>query len=110
MSETVSAGGEPVFEVLAPVGAPRQSKAPTAPGLGDLSNKRIGFVWDSLFQGDRLFGVIALELSKQFDGLQTVGHETFGDIHGPDERRVLAELPTRLREHRIDGVVAGIGA
>lgn len=110
MSETVSTCSEPVFEVVAPVGARRQSRAPSAPGLGDLSNKRIGFVWDSLFKGDLLFGAIAEELSKRCDGLQTVSYETFGDIHGPDERQVLAGLPTLLRKHRIDGVVAGIGA
>jgi len=106
----VSASGEPVFEVIAPVGEQRQSRAPIAPGLGDLSDKRIGFVWDSLFKGDLLFGVIAEELSQQFAGLQTVGYETFGDIHGPDEKQVLAGLPMLLRKHRIDGVVAGIGA
>src|SRR5687767_5224151 len=99
-----------VFEVVSPITPQRQDTVQPAPPLPELTGKRIGFVWDMLFDGDTVFAAIADELASRVDGIEFVGYETFGDIHGPDEKQVVADLPDRLREHRIDAVIAGVGA
>ena len=102
--------GEPVYSVVAPVGAQRAERVDVAPGLAGIDGHRIGFLWDSLFKGDLVYDAIAGELGARFADVRFVGHEAFGDIHGSEEQQVLAELPARLREHEVDAVVAGIGA
>jgi hypothetical protein len=37
-----------------------------------------------------------------------VRYDTFGSTHGRDEQRVLAELPARLKELRVDAVISGM--
>ena len=101
---------EPVFEVVAPLGVQRVDKVGFAAPLPDLSGKRIGFLWDNLFQGDLCFASISEALARRYQGMEFVGYENFGDIHGRDERAVLEELPERLRQHRIDAAVVGVGA
>ena len=98
------------YEVVSPITTQRQQAAAAAPPLSDLGGKRIGFVWDMLFDGDLVFAAIADELASRFTGIEFVGYETFGDIHGADEVQVLEELPDRLRAQRIDAMVAGVGA
>jgi hypothetical protein len=75
-----------------------------------MTGRRVGFAWDQLFHGDVVFDAIAAELARTIVGVQPVGYEHFGDIHGADERQCLEELPHRLRRHRVDGLVVGIGA
>ena len=99
-----------VYEVLAPVSEQRPQTVQAAQPLADLAGKRIGFVWDQLFDGDLVFAAIGRELGGRIAGMEFVGHEEFGDIHGADERQVVAELPEKLVKHRIDAVVAGVGA
>jgi hypothetical protein len=72
--------------------------------------KRIGFVWDYVFRGDEMFEVLQEELSKRFPGSVFVPYETFGNMHGHDEREVLAALPDILRREELDAVIAGVGA
>ena len=102
--------GEPVFEVVAPAGDPRHTELQVAGAVPDLAHARIGFVWDLLFSGDLVFDTIAAELGERYPGVEFVGYQAFGDIHGPDEARVLTELPELLRQERVDAVVAGVGA
>jgi hypothetical protein len=101
---------EPVFGVVEPVGPQRVDRLTPAAGIPDLRGRRIGYLWDSLFSGDVLYGVISEELAGRHDGITFVGHEVFGDIHGHAEREVIDELPDRLRREGVDAVVAGIGA
>jgi hypothetical protein len=71
---------------------------------------RVGFLWDYVFRGDEMFTVLERELPKHLPGPTFVSYETFGNIHGHDEREVLAVLGDRLREKEIDAVIAGVGA
>ena len=99
-----------MYDVVSPVTAQRPQTVQAAAPLPDLGSKRIGFVWDQLFDGDLVFAAIAEELGGRVEGIEFVGHEEFGDIHGADEQQVVAELPEKLAKHRIDAVVAGVGA
>jgi hypothetical protein len=110
VSDHAGRSGEPVFEVVIPFGRQRQPALQAADGLAELSHKRVGFVWDQLFSGDLIFDAIAAELGHTFDGMEFVGYDQFGDIHGADEKHVLEALPSRLQQHRVDALVVGIGA
>ena len=110
MSDQASKAGEPVFEVVIPFGHQRQPRLQPAAPLSGLSHKRVGFVWDQLFSGDLIFDAIAAELGREFDGMEFVGYQDFGDIHGAEEKRVLEALPSRLQQHRVDALIVGIGA
>lgn len=100
---------EPVFEVVWPKSAVGASRRSPADRLGSLTGARIGVLWDYLFRGDELFPVLEAELRQRFAGLEVVGYEVFGNIHGPDETARVRALPDVLDEHRIDAVVVGNG-
>jgi hypothetical protein len=110
VSDQISQEGEPVFEVVIPFGRRRQPGLVPAPPIEGLAHKRVGFVWDQLFDGDLVFDAIAGELGRSFDGLEFIGYEAFGDIHGADEKHVLEALPSRLQQHRVNALVVGVGA
>lgn len=110
MSDHAAGVGEPIFEVVIPIGRQRQPGLEPSAAINGLAHKRVGFVWDQLFSGDLIFDTIADELGRSFEGLEFIGYEQFGDIHGADEKRVLEALPELLQQHRVNGLVVGIGA
>jgi len=48
------------------------------------------------------------EIARRFPGVRFVRYDTFGSTHGRDEQRVLAELPGKLRELKVDAVISGM--
>lgn len=100
---------EPVYEVVWPLG--RLTKEVLGGHrLPDPTGKKIGFVWDYVFRGDRMWDVIKEDLAERYDGLSFVDWEVFGNTHGHDEAQVVAALPELLREMEVDAVIAGVGA
>jgi hypothetical protein len=100
---------EPVYDVVWPTPPQGTQARRPAPRLDDLHGKRIAFLWDYVFRGDELFGVLARELRRRFDGVEIVDYGTFGNLHGPDDRELVRALPAALATHRVDGVVSGNG-
>ncbi len=100
---------EAVFDVVWPKSARGVQARRAAARLDSLAGTRIGFVWDFLFRGDELFPVLADELRRRFDGVEVVGHDAFGNIHGPHEHALIEAMPGTLDEHSIDAVVVGNG-
>jgi hypothetical protein len=84
----------------------RRTLAPRLPSLG---GRTIAFLWNHVFRGDEIFPVVERELTRRYPDLTVVGFDVFGSIYGGDERRTVAALPERLREHRIDAVVSAVG-
>ena len=80
-----------------------------APRLDTLDGKTVAFLWDYLFRGDELFPVLAQELEKRFEGIEIIGYETFGNLHGADEKERVGRLPDDLRSRGVDAVVSGMG-
>lgn len=78
--------------------------------LGDLSGKTIGEIWDNVFRGEQIFPLLRELLSKRFPGIRFVPYDVFGNVHGPNQRELVAQLPAKLAQHGVDGVIAGIGA
>lgn len=98
------------YEVLSPEPPRSASFLRPSDGPGRLDGARIAFVWDYLFQGPQLFAALATELGRRHPGIEFVSYEEFGDIHGPDEAAVVADLPDRMRQYRVDAAIVGIGA
>jgi hypothetical protein len=98
------------FAVLAPLGRPARAALTRPPRLTSLDGRRVAFVWDEIFRGDEMFAVIAQELTARWPRVEFVGHEHFGNPEQRDGTAVIEALPGRLRAHRIDAVIAGVGA
>lgn len=98
------------YEVVWPLAKVSATPIEMHSRFSDRGAKRIGFLWDYVFRGETLFPILQEGLAKQFPGSEFVPYDTFGNIHGHDERAVIAALPERLRALKLDAVVAGIGA
>ncbi|MBL8383520.1 MAG: hypothetical protein JNM90_10610 [Burkholderiales bacterium] len=97
------------YQVVWPRSAKSVTVKPLAPRLDALQGKTIGFVWDYLFRGDEIWPALKEALAARFPGMRFVDYETFGSTHGEDEHQVLANMPTLIREQRIDAIVSGMG-
>jgi len=77
--------------------------------LDTLAGKKIAFLWDFLFRGDQIFTLLEKELATRFPGISFVDWREFGNIHGSEERKIVAALPQRMKELGVDAVVCGMG-
>jgi len=100
---------EPRYDVVWPRSPRGVQQHRRAPRLDDLSGRRVAFLWDYVFRGDELFPVLDRELRQRFDGIEIVGYEEFGNLHGADEKERLGRLPDDLRSRGVDAVVSGMG-
>ena len=98
------------FEAYWPRGARRVTTKQLAPRLDTLEGKRIGFAWDYVFRGDVMFAEIEQQFSERYPGISFVGYDEMGNIHGSNERAVVAALPGRLKALGVDAVIIGVAA
>jgi hypothetical protein len=98
------------YEAVWPLGKSHWDKRDLNPGIGDLNGKTIAEVWDRVFRGEEVFPAIREAIRKKYPGVRFVEYDTFGDPHGVNQKQVLADLPAKLREHKIDAVISGVGA
>lgn len=98
------------FDVLWPGGEATYSTISRPSARAEFSKMRIGFVWDYVFRGDKLFEIIERELSAKYPRMSFVRYEKFGNIHGAEERDVVASLPQKMLEYRVDAAIVGVGA
>jgi hypothetical protein len=103
---------EPHYEALWPLG-PREAADVTAHDRpAELAGARVAYLWDELFRGPEMFEVITEVARERHGDVAFVGWEEFGNFHASAarERAVLEALPELLRSHRVDLVVAAVGA
>ncbi len=100
---------EPTYDVVWPKSPVGVTARRSAPRPASLDGATIGFLWDHLFRGDELFPVLEKELTRRFEGIEIVGHDVFGNIHGADEHERIARLPDDLRARHVDAVVSAMG-
>jgi hypothetical protein len=100
---------ESTYDVVWPKSARGVSTKRAATRLDSLNGKRIGFVWDYMFRGEEIFPVIERGLRQRYEGIEVIGYDAFGNIHGPDEHVVVDALPGALAQHGVDGVIVGNG-
>lgn len=97
------------YEVLWPR-SPRQFKRKSlARRLDTLQGKTIAQFWDFVFSGDKVFTVLEQALKDRYPGVRFIGWKEFGNTHGPDERKIIADLPKRLKELGVDAAISGMG-
>jgi hypothetical protein len=77
--------------------------------LDTLQGKTVAQLWDYVFRGDEVFELLEEGLKARFPDVKWVSWKDFGSTHGSEERAVLAALPQRLRELKVDAVVSGMG-
>jgi hypothetical protein len=106
----IDEASQPQYDVVWPKSPQGVQARPLAPRLADLTGKRIGFLWDYMFRGDELFPVIERELRARFPGVEFVGHDAFGNVHGPEEHQVVGAIPSVIAARGVDAVVSGVGA
>ena len=81
-----------------------------APRVPDLNGKTICELWDVIFRGETIYPLVREYIKKRFPGVKFVGYEEFGNFHGAREHEVSATIPDKLRVHKADAVIVGIGA
>jgi hypothetical protein len=64
-------------------------------------------LWDWIFKGDIMFAAFEAELAKRYRGIRFVSWKEFGEIHGANEKDVLASLPGKFRQFGVDAVICG---
>jgi hypothetical protein len=106
----MSRADEPVYEVLSPEGESRATTVAPTTAVADLRRAVVAQVWDFMFRGDEIFVLIRRALTERHPGIRFVDYAEFGDIHGPEQDALTAELPDRLRRHRCNAAVIGVGA
>lgn len=90
--------------------SPRTVKmTPVATRLDTLKGKTIAQIWDYIFRGDEIFPILEEEIGRRFPGTRFISYKEFGSTHGGDEREVVANLPSRLKELNCDAVISGMG-
>ena len=109
-TELVTSAVEPSFAVVWPRSPLGVRPARLAPRLDSLAGRRVGFLWDYMFRGEELFPVLGRELQARCPGVELVGYDVFGNVHGPEESQVVGEIPSVIAARGVDAVVAGIGA
>jgi len=100
----------PKFEVYWPRAARRKRKVSLAPRLDTLNGKRIAQLWDYLFRGDEVFAVLEEGMKARYPGVEFVSWSEFGNMHGDNERQLVADLPAKLKALKVDGVISAMAA
>ena len=99
-----------LYEVYWPRGARRRRSVSLAPRLGDLNGKRIGQLWDYIFRGDEVFAALEEGIKARYPGVEFVSWKEFGNMHGDNERQLVADLPNKLKALGVDGVISAMAA
>ncbi len=97
------------YEAVWPRGRRVAASRQNSRRLSGLEGKTIGELWDWLFRGDEIFPILERSLAERFPGIRFVNYTSLGNTHGGDEKRVIAELPGKLREHGCDAVISAVG-
>jgi hypothetical protein len=102
--------GEPLYEVVWPLGKSAYESFAPVQHVSDLTGKTVCELWDYLFRGEEIFPLLREGLRSQYFNTEFVDYSVFGNIHGGNEREVISALPELLRSRGCDVVISGIGA
>ena len=101
---------EPRYDVIWPLSRKAVKRTAAAPRLPDLNGKIIAEVWDAILRGDQIYPLVRAHIKARFPRAQFVSYGEFGNFHGAREREVIAALPAKLRAHKVDAAIVGVGA
>ena len=110
MPRSTPKANEPSFDVIWPLSRKAIKATAAAPRIPDLNGKTIAELWDAILRGDVIYPLVREYLKARFPRVKFVGYSEFGNFHGAREREVTAALPDKLRAHRADAAIVGVGA
>ena len=110
MAKAKDSAGEPKYEVLWPLSRRAVRDTNAAQRLPDLNGKVVAELWDVIFRGETIYPLVREHIRQRFPGVKFVGYEEFGNFHGAREHEVSATIPDKLKAHKADAVIVGIGA
>jgi hypothetical protein len=97
------------YQVVWPLGKSKHQPITLKPRISDLRGKTIGELSDFGFRAEEMFPIIREQLSKRYAGIRFVEYTNFGNIHGPQENEVIANLAEKLHQFGCDAVISGVG-
>jgi len=80
------------------------------PRLPDLNDKTVCELWDVIFRGETIYPLVREYIRARFPRVKFVNYAEFGNFHGAREHQVTATIREKLRAHKADAVIVGIGA
>ena len=104
------ATNEPKYDVLWPLSRKAVKRTAAATRLPDLNDKVVAELWDVIFRGETIYPLVREYIKKRFPGVEFVSYDEFGNFHGAREHEVSATIPDKLKAHKADAVIVGIGA
>jgi len=75
-----------------------------------LNGKVVAQLWDYVFRGDEVYSALEEGLRARFPDVRFVSWREFGNIHGDKEREVVAALPRKLKELKVDAAISAMAA
>ncbi len=97
------------YDVVWPGGKCTVKNLAPAARLDDLNGKVVAELWSYTFKGDVLFEAFEEALRERYPDIKFVNYAEFGEIHGANEREVLAAMPEKLRAFGVDAAICGVG-
>ena len=100
---------EPEYAVVWPLGKSQSEMVEVQGRVANLSRATIAALFHVGFRDGEVYAALKKKLFELYPGITILDRETFGDIHGPDEVKVLEDLGDKLREYRVDAAICGMG-
>jgi hypothetical protein len=97
------------YQVVWPLGKSKHQPIALKPRIPDLKSKTICELSDYGFRAEEMFPIIREQLSKRYPGIKFIEYTNFGNIHGPQENEVIADLAEKLHQYGCDAVISGVG-
>lgn len=97
-----------LYDVVWPCGERRLKLRPLAKRLDTLSGKTVAQLWDFLFAGDEVFTALEEKLREQYPDVKFVSWREFGSTHAVNEKELLASLPQRFKDLRVDAAISSM--
>lgn len=104
------ATNEPKYDVLWPLSRKAVKRTAAAKRLPDLNDKTVAELWDVIFRGETIYPLVREYIKKRFPRVKFVPYTEFGNFHGAREHEVSATIPEKLKAHKADAAIVGIGA
>jgi hypothetical protein len=104
-----NSGNDGYYEALWPRSPRQVQMKPLAKRLESLEGKTIAQMWDYVFRGDQVFGLLEEGLKARYPNIKWVSYKEIGNTHGGEEREIVASIPRRFRELGVDAAISGMG-
>jgi hypothetical protein len=101
---------EPHYDVLWPLSRKAVKRTAAAARIPDLNGKTVCELWDVIFRGETIYPLVRAYIKARFPDVKFVSYTEFGNFHGAREHQVSATIPDKLRAHKADAAIVGIGA